>query len=569
MKLLGKRIVLDPGHGQGATGAIGRGGTLECEVNIRVTRHLQGLLQRAGATVWVTWDVLDHWSLENRAHLAPRLSADLFVSIHHNATEPPDPLRNRIEVYYPWEDLPEARDLAWFIGRALEEFSGFFLAPPMPARYRVLRENVPLSVLLEPGYLSHREVEKRLADRRYQLAEAEAIFRGILRFFEAPQPGVRRVVAFPGGVRVHLTKPAPVEVVVWHRGTVLTSQTVETSTSPLWVPYRLPTGQHHLRVEVRPLTGRSWSQEVAVEVRRRPFRVRRIRKLQGPGWATLELEYLDYLGLPVQPEVQVPEGVVHRWIGNRAVLAVQRPQNLRPRFEEHRVLWEPGDGVSLVPKPGRAIALYTPEGTPVVETPQVPSNTPQVVPFSGGLVGIAPDFQGTVTLEFLRYRPITLAPPFPSSLTVHPKPLAGRRVVILLLDRCDSWLTGVNHARLRLEREQGVETVVLKPEQVHHHGHQLVQQVEALQPDAILLLDSYYRWPVGVYAYYRSKPSRRLTEALARASREAGYPLRARTGSNYFLIQANPPRAQINGMVPARALTEILVQGLTHFLQSL
>ncbi len=567
MKLLGKRIVLDPGHGQGATGAIGRGGTLECEVNIRVTRHLQGLLQRAGATVWVTWDVLDHWTLENRAHLAPRLGADLFVSVHHNATEPPDPLRNRIEVYYPWDNLPEARDLAWFIGQALQEYSGFFLAPPMPARYRVLRENVPLSVLLEPGYLSNREVERLLADRRYQLGEAEAIFQGILRFFEAREPRVRRVVAFPGGVRVRLEEPVAGEVVVWHHGREQASRALEGRETRVWVPYRLPAGRHTLRVEVRPARGRSVSREAQVRVERRAVRVRRLRRIQGPGLAALELEYLDYLGEPVRPEVQVPDGVEHRWIGTRAWLFVFRALELRPRFEEARVVWEPGPGYRLAPEPGRAVRLEDPRGRGINEVPDLdpPVAGVQVFP---GYVGVAEEAGLPVTLRFRKYRPQELKAPVPGVIVLQPKPLAGKRVVVLLMDRCDAWRTGVRLARQQLERDWGVEMVVLEPHQVHHHGHRLVNEVEALQPDAIVLLDTYYRWPRGVYAYYRSKPSRALADALARAAAATGSPLTARTGSNYFLIQANPPRAQINGVVSAADLATLLTEGLVSFLRS-
>ena len=566
MKLLGKRIVLDPGHGQGATGAVGRGGTLECEVNIRVTRHLQGLLQRAGATVWVTWDVLDEWTLENRAHLAPRLGADLFISVHHNATEPPDPLRNRIEVYYPWENRPEARDLAWFLGRALEEYSGFFLAPPMPARYRVLRENVPLSVLLEPGYLSHREVERLLADRRYQLGEAEAIFRGLLRFFEAHQPAVRRVVAFPGGVRVHLAEPETGEVVVWHQGRELAHRTLRSRETTLWIPYRLPSGSHELQVEIRPAQGRSTTEIAEVHIERRAVRVRRLRRWQAPGMAAMEVEYLDYLGFSLRPRVRVPEGVEHRWIGHQALLMARTPQRLRPRFGPQEVIWEPGEGYRLEPQPGTVVELRPADGQPVDEVPEVEPRGAGVLPLPGGFVGVAPDARLPVTLKFHRFQPVRVDSPVPEVLHLEPKPLAGKRVVILLMDRCDAWMTGARLAREALAEHQGVDTVVWEPHRVHRHGHRLVQEVEALGPDAIVVLDSYYRWPRGLYAYYRSAPSRALARTLAQASERTGTPLRARTGSNYFLIQANPPRAQINGVVPASDLARILAEGLVAFL---
>ncbi len=573
MRLLGKRFVLDPGHGQGATGAIGRGGTLECEVNIRVTRHLQGLLQRAGATVWVTWDVLEEWTLENRARLARQVGADVFISVHHNATEPPDPLRNRIEVYYPWENLPEARDLAEYIGQALHQYSGFFLAPPMPARYRVLRGNVPLSVLLEPGYLSHREVERLLADRRYQLGEAEAIFEGIVRFFEAPTPRVRRTVVFPGGVRVRLAAPEAVEVVVWNHGLPIARKLVTPPRETIWVPLHLPNGRHSLQVEVRPRQGRSWSMPTTLELQHRPVRVKRIRGIQAPGVAGIEVQYLDYRGRPVDPStVVVPPGVEHRRLsaegseGPRFLLLSSQAFTLAPHFGNGGVEWGPGSAYRLLPLPGRWLRFQTPEGVPVPETPQVSQAPEGVVPLPGGL-GVPEGAQGRIQVTFPSFRAVEISLASATPITVYPKPLAGHRVVILQWDLSEAWQSGVARAARELQEQWGVQTVVWPAHRVHRDPYRLVLEVEALNPSAIVLLDTYYRWPRGIYAYYRSGPSRRLAEALAQASQDTSTPLQARTGSTYFLIQANPPRVQINGLVPAPDLAQILLQGLVRFLQ--
>jgi N-acetylmuramoyl-L-alanine amidase len=87
-------IVLDPGHGGHQSGAKGPSGIKEAHVALSLARLVrQGLLRRLpGARVVLTRNEDKLVSLEGRTALANALQADLFVSIHLNASESADDL---------------------------------------------------------------------------------------------------------------------------------------------------------------------------------------------------------------------------------------------------------------------------------------------------------------------------------------------------------------------------------------------------------------------------------------------------------------------------------------------
>jgi len=80
------RIVIDPGHGGHDPGARGRGIT-EAELVLDVALRLETLLQKsAGVEVLLTRRSNDFIPLSERTAIANREGADLFLSIHANAS---------------------------------------------------------------------------------------------------------------------------------------------------------------------------------------------------------------------------------------------------------------------------------------------------------------------------------------------------------------------------------------------------------------------------------------------------------------------------------------------------
>lgn len=81
------RVVIDPGHGGRDTGTIGPSGLLEKDLVLDVSRRLKELLEkRLGLDVILTRSDDRFIPLEERTAIANQKGADLFISIHANAS---------------------------------------------------------------------------------------------------------------------------------------------------------------------------------------------------------------------------------------------------------------------------------------------------------------------------------------------------------------------------------------------------------------------------------------------------------------------------------------------------
>jgi N-acetylmuramoyl-L-alanine amidase len=81
------RVVLDPGHGGKDAGAVGPAGVREKDVTLDVARRVAPVLEAQGMQVLLTRKDDSFVSLEERTALANAYGADLFLSIHCNASE--------------------------------------------------------------------------------------------------------------------------------------------------------------------------------------------------------------------------------------------------------------------------------------------------------------------------------------------------------------------------------------------------------------------------------------------------------------------------------------------------
>ena len=94
-----RKIVLDPGHGGRDPGAIGAGGIAEKDLVLSVARKLARKLQREmGIEVVLTRKDDSFVPLEDRTAIANAENADLFVSLHMNAS--PSAEARGLETYY-------------------------------------------------------------------------------------------------------------------------------------------------------------------------------------------------------------------------------------------------------------------------------------------------------------------------------------------------------------------------------------------------------------------------------------------------------------------------------------
>jgi N-acetylmuramoyl-L-alanine amidase len=83
-----RRIALDPGHGGHDPGAVGAGGLREKDVTLDVAHRAAPLIARElSVATLLTRDSDDFIPLDERAARANAFQADLFISIHCNASE--------------------------------------------------------------------------------------------------------------------------------------------------------------------------------------------------------------------------------------------------------------------------------------------------------------------------------------------------------------------------------------------------------------------------------------------------------------------------------------------------
>ncbi len=78
-------IVIDAGHGGKDPGCIGRGGTQEKTVVLSVAKKLKNKLDASGYKTFLTRSNDTYLKLAERAEIAEKKHADLFISLHANA----------------------------------------------------------------------------------------------------------------------------------------------------------------------------------------------------------------------------------------------------------------------------------------------------------------------------------------------------------------------------------------------------------------------------------------------------------------------------------------------------
>jgi N-acetylmuramoyl-L-alanine amidase len=186
-------VVIDPGHGGESKGAVGLSGLEEREVNLSVALNLMENLEAAGMRVILTREDDVDVSHRDRAGMAIREGADVFVSIHHNANAQMDRTINRSEIYVPFDLGSPAFDLAYLLRMELQAKLKLPCEPPLPALYNVLKGNVPVSLLGEASYISCPEEERRLRRAPRRKKEAAAYLEAIRAYLSR---GIPRVDSF-------------------------------------------------------------------------------------------------------------------------------------------------------------------------------------------------------------------------------------------------------------------------------------------------------------------------------------------------------------------------------------
>jgi len=219
-----RRVVVDAGHGGKDPGAIGPSGVLEKDVTLAIAREVaRQLRQELRCEVIMTRDSDVFLPLQERTALANRVDADLFISVHANAST--NSRAYGIETYYlnfskndqavevaareNGTTLKEVGDLELILfdlmanskinesSRLAAEIQNALvsqLSPRYseikdlgvrPGPFHVLLGATMPSVLVEAAFISNHREEKRLTSSKYQQRAADAIIDGVRSYAKA------------------------------------------------------------------------------------------------------------------------------------------------------------------------------------------------------------------------------------------------------------------------------------------------------------------------------------------------------------------------------------------------
>jgi N-acetylmuramoyl-L-alanine amidase len=219
-----RTVVLDPGHGATDSGTTAFSGALEKEINLRYAQELRQRLEQSGAyAVILTRDDDVSVGRMARVEIAEGGDADAFISIHGNYGSAE---KSGYMVIYS-ERSPAAEGslkLARSIGQALQDHGfhqpktgSLLLAPFWPIEswfegsisgggsyhYKnkrlgvlvnrkgitVLDDNPCPAVLIEVGYLSNREEEKKINEPEFRQRFCSAVELGLAEYFQVRAGG--------------------------------------------------------------------------------------------------------------------------------------------------------------------------------------------------------------------------------------------------------------------------------------------------------------------------------------------------------------------------------------------
>lgn len=215
-----KIIVIDAGHGGKDPGTIGSGGTYEKTIALALAKQLRDILvKNPNYKVILTRNDDTFIQLQDRAKIAERNNASIFISIHLNSS--PNKKTNGFSIYTLSEKATddEARKIAEKENAAdllgIGSFEGYdtvtknilgdllqtqvkiasvelanavvdqikkdvacIYHPHREAPFIVLRSSIP-SVLIEAGFLSNKDEEKKLNQKWYREKMAYSFARAI------------------------------------------------------------------------------------------------------------------------------------------------------------------------------------------------------------------------------------------------------------------------------------------------------------------------------------------------------------------------------------------------------
>ena len=182
--LIGRRIVVDAGHGGDETGFTA-GETTEADLVFDLASRIEGRLAAAGATVYLTRGRHQGPSLADRTAFANDARADLFLSLHLDS-HGSEHARGVAAYYYGTGSGASStfgEQFANLVRREVVARTGMLDLGSHPKTWDLLRMTRMPAVRLDCGYLSHPVDRLLLLDARVRSAVAQAVLAAVQRLY--------------------------------------------------------------------------------------------------------------------------------------------------------------------------------------------------------------------------------------------------------------------------------------------------------------------------------------------------------------------------------------------------
>ncbi|MFA6433472.1 MAG: N-acetylmuramoyl-L-alanine amidase [Elusimicrobiales bacterium] len=217
-----KRIVIDAGHGGKDAGGRKAFGLSEKEINLQIAKELYNILKDEDifdVLMTRTSDVFI--PLNERSEIANNYKADIFISIHANASR--DRREKGFELYFMSENasdplaaevadyensvlgleedsgasdasamllhslarneyVNEGSQLAGLISKELEKSTPFANRGVKQAAFYVLRGTYTPGVLVEMGFMTNSKDQKGMNDKKVRAKIANAVYKGVMKY---------------------------------------------------------------------------------------------------------------------------------------------------------------------------------------------------------------------------------------------------------------------------------------------------------------------------------------------------------------------------------------------------
>jgi len=188
--LVGKTVIIDPGHGGPDPGVVVTDGPLrwtEAELAYDMAARVEGRLAAAGMRVHLTRGPSPTAELTDleRANLANELGGDLFISLHIDGH--PNPAADGVATYHYGTNHGAASTvgerLAGLVQREIVARTGLRNCQTHAKTWELLRLTRMPAVRVEVGYLTSPTDRDRLVDARFRDQVVEAVVAAVQRMY--------------------------------------------------------------------------------------------------------------------------------------------------------------------------------------------------------------------------------------------------------------------------------------------------------------------------------------------------------------------------------------------------